>query len=267
MDERKRTPDDIRRVLPKDTVLVDLLEYQTTKSQAKAGEQEDESRLVAFIVRPDQPVEAVYLGLVEPIAADIARVAEELWHRPRRGETDPGVDLRRLVWDKLQPHLQGAKTVLISPDGVTAQFPWLALPGEKPDTYLIDDVAIAIVPVPRMLPELLARSALQRPAAAGCSFVAAGGRCRFRRRSGQAAGFCWPRTSWPLGAANRCIGNRCRARAMKWPPSRPRFKKQFEPDRTARTDRRGPPRAPCRTVAGNYQYLHFSTHGFFAPSE
>ena len=74
------------------------------------------------------------------------------------GKTDPAVDLRRLVWDKLQPHLQGVKIVLISPDGVTAQFPWLALPGEKPGTYLINDVAIAIVPVPRMLPEMFARS-------------------------------------------------------------------------------------------------------------
>ena len=85
-------------------------------------------------------------------------MAEEFRAGRAADKADPGADLRRLVWDKLQPHLQGAKTILISPDGVTARFPWPALPGEKPDTYLIEDVAIAIVPVPRMLPEMLARS-------------------------------------------------------------------------------------------------------------
>ena len=37
LDERKCTPDDIRRVLPQDTVLVDLLEYQNTKQDARRG--------------------------------------------------------------------------------------------------------------------------------------------------------------------------------------------------------------------------------------
>ena len=71
-------------------------------------------------------------------------------------DADPGVKLRELMWEKLQPQLHGAKTVLLSPDGATARFPWAALPGEKPDTYLVEEMAVDIVPIPRLLPELLA---------------------------------------------------------------------------------------------------------------
>src|SRR5581483_8701000 len=38
--------------------------------------------------------------------------------------------------------------VLISPDGALARLPWTALPGTRPGSYLIEDLSIAIVPVP-----------------------------------------------------------------------------------------------------------------------
>ena len=56
----------------------------------------------------------------------------------------------------MHPQLGDAQRVLISPDGATARFPWPALPGKEPGSYLIEQVAIAVVPVPRLLPELLA---------------------------------------------------------------------------------------------------------------
>jgi tetratricopeptide (TPR) repeat protein/CHAT domain-containing protein len=264
LDERKRTPDDIRRVLPKDTVLVDLLEYQTTKSQVKPGEREDESRLVAFIIRPDQPVEAVYLGLLEPIAKNIVE-----WRRTfgigRAGGTDPNIELRHLIWDKLQPHLQGAKTVLISPDGVTAQFPWLALPGEKPGTYLIDEVAIAIVPVPRLLPELLAPSApaIKQPQATSLLLV---GDVDFSADPGKP----------PESVGTNLVAARG-GRPLHWQPLpgtrdevaaiKATFQKQFGRISPEELTGAQATKNAVRMMAGNYQYLHFSTHGFFAPSE
>ncbi|MBC8115476.1 MAG: CHAT domain-containing protein [Candidatus Saccharimonas sp.] len=51
--------------------------------------------------------------------------------------------------------MQGVETILISPDGVLAQLPWDALPGEKPGTYLLEDLALAVIPVLQMLPSLL----------------------------------------------------------------------------------------------------------------
>ena len=42
------------------------------------------------------------------------------------------LELSRRVWEPLKPHLEGAATVLVAPDGVLAQFPLTALPGTGP---------------------------------------------------------------------------------------------------------------------------------------
>src|SRR5262249_25159332 len=51
------------------------------------------------------------------------------------------------------PHLKGAATVLISPDEALAQFPFAALPGSKPGTFLLEEIPLAVVPVPARLTE------------------------------------------------------------------------------------------------------------------
>jgi CHAT domain-containing protein len=56
--------------------------------------------------------------------------------------------LRSLLWRPIEKHLGGAKVVLISPDGALARLPFAALPGRKAGSYLIEDVALAILPTP-----------------------------------------------------------------------------------------------------------------------
>jgi tetratricopeptide (TPR) repeat protein len=268
LNERNRTPDDIRRVLPKDTVLVDFLEYGFFEPLSKPGENTSLSRLMAFIVRPDQPVEEVELGKVEPIAADIADWRRTLGAGRAAGKIDPGADLRRLVWDKLQPHLQGAKTVLISPDGVTARFPWLALPGEKPGTYLIDDVAIAIVPVPSMLPEMLARSNSDggqssqiTPSLLLVGDVDFGADPGKPSLESATAGLVAARGDQPLHWQS-LPGTRDEVAAIKTT-----FEKQFGHATPEELTGARATKSAVRSVAGSYQYLHISTHGFFAPPQ
>jgi CHAT domain-containing protein len=266
LNERKRTPDDIRRLLPRDTVLVDFLEYgffePRTKHQENATSQ---SRLMAFIVRPDQPVEEVELGRVEPIAADISDWRRTFGAGRVAERADPGADLRRLVWDKLQPHLQGAKTILISPDGVTARFPWMALPGEKPGTYLIDDVAIAVVPVPRMLPEMLARSNSGPGGQRAAPSLLLVGDVDFGADPGK---------SLPDLVSSNLVAARG-GQTLHWqslPGTRDEvaaimatFHKQFDNGTPEELTGALATKSAVRSAAGNYQYLHFSTHGFFAP--
>lgn len=67
--------------------------------------------------------------------------------------------LRRLVWEPLLPALAGAQTVLVSPDGALNHLSWAALPGKEPGTYLLEEVGLAVVPVPRLLPDLLSAAA------------------------------------------------------------------------------------------------------------
>ncbi len=67
-----------------------------------------------------------------------------------------GQALREQTWDPMAPYLDGCKTVLISPDGALTSFPWGALPGKEPAHFLLEDVAISLIPIPKMLPEMLA---------------------------------------------------------------------------------------------------------------
>ena len=134
------------------TMLVDLLEYTHCTPPGKTGTVAVfDARLVAFVVRR------------------INRSKESNSSRsPSRSppggySLDLGCDRRNsgrrtrcLVWDKLQPQLSGAKTVLISPDGATARGSLAGTARSEAGNYLIEDVGIAVVPIPRLLPELLA---------------------------------------------------------------------------------------------------------------
>jgi CHAT domain-containing protein len=153
----------VRDALPPDTALVDFVEYD---SPGSIGALFEGRRLAAFVVRAGRPVVRVELGPVEPVAAALAE-----WN-PAAPPTAKGgtaaSKLRGLVWQPLAAALAGAGPVLLSPDGVTARIPFPALPGTKPGTFLIEDVTLAAVAVPRALPELLARPA---PAGTGLLLV------------------------------------------------------------------------------------------------
>ena len=45
--------------------------------------------------------------------------------------------------------------MLISPDGSPQPLPFGALPGKTPGTYLIEERAFAVVPVPQLIPQLV----------------------------------------------------------------------------------------------------------------
>ena len=76
--------------------------------------------------------------------------------------------LGRLVWEPLRPHLDGARTVLVAPDGALVRFPFAALPGSRPGSYLVEDLAIGYVASGRQAAAALADAVgTRRPRAAG----------------------------------------------------------------------------------------------------
>ena len=159
------TPEVLRKSLPPGTALVDVLEYQhysfTSEPAAapQAGSPQKpvaaaERRLAAFVIRPDRPMERIEMGPAKPIERAI-----ESWRRNVKraaAQSDAGVKLRRLVWQPLESHLEGCRTILFSPDAALSRMPLHALPGREPGSFLIEDVAIVVVPVPQLLPEMLA---------------------------------------------------------------------------------------------------------------
>src|SRR6185437_1030987 len=121
---------------PAGSALVDFLEYRPSRvdpsrSAAANISMVREPRLAAFVVRAGWPVRRLDLGPAQPIADAVRRwraaVAPDEKAGPADG-TSSAEELRRLVWGPLRPHLEGARTVFVSPDGALTRFPLSALP-------------------------------------------------------------------------------------------------------------------------------------------
>jgi CHAT domain-containing protein/Tfp pilus assembly protein PilF len=147
--------EDLRAALSSDSVLVDFVEYHHYTPADKNSKTKTtlERRLLGFVVAPDRPVEIVLLGPMQPINEAI-----ETW-RVTFGMSAQGAAAARLLrerlWAPIEGKLQGAKIVLISPDGSLSRLPFGALPGKTPGSYLIEERTFAVVPVPQLIPQLV----------------------------------------------------------------------------------------------------------------
>src|SRR5262249_51643159 len=76
----------------------------------------------------------------------------------------PGPFLRKKLWEPLLPYVKDAGVVLLSPDGPLHRLPFAALPGARPGTVLLEEMPVAVMPVPRLLTDLLTRSKVKTAA-------------------------------------------------------------------------------------------------------
>jgi CHAT domain-containing protein len=131
--------------------------------RGKAGEKWTASYL-AFVLRPGQPVRRVELGPAQPIEDAIND-----WRRDvKAGKSSTAAAiLRKRVWEPLAEHLPAeVETVFLAPDGALTALPWVALPGSRPGTVLLEEpFTLALVPHGRFLLErLLAKESTDRDA-------------------------------------------------------------------------------------------------------
>jgi CHAT domain-containing protein len=250
--QRERlTPAQLQKALPKGAVLVDLLEYGHYKPGPGGKGLVAQRRLAAFVVRPDALVR-LDLGRADVVAEQIDRwrLAVRRGYRPDGRGNGPGERLRELLWEPLLPHLKGARTVLVSPDGATTRLPFAALPGSRPGSYLLEEIDLAVVPVPQLLPELLARAKAIGPA----SLLLVGDVYYGPAKS--------KRTGAVLGGWQALPGTRAEAAALAG-----LFRKHNP--KGALTALRGPGAdlPAVRAQVAKHSHLHLATHGFFAPPE
>jgi CHAT domain-containing protein/Tfp pilus assembly protein PilF len=255
-------PKQLQAALPPDAVLIDFLEYKHgSPAPGKKGGWQREQRLTAFVVRRDSLVR-VDLGAAGPLGEALQRWREALQRRVLTGgDARLAEEVRRLVWRPLEAHLKGARLVLVSPDGVLTRVPLAALPGSKKGRYLLEEVALAVVPVPQLLPELLGGGRGQPPGEPSLLLVgdvrydsAAAGATVADSRSAPRDG---ARLHWqPLE------GTRAEVAAIK-----DSFQRRFR--KAAVTDLREDEatEATVRREAPAHRYVHLATHGFFAPEE
>lgn len=147
----------LQAALPDGAALVDFYEIGVYEPSAeKPGGRAWRRALAAFVVRADGEVTMFDLGAVKPITGGI-----DVWRRGFGAGVDAenaGRWLREKLWAPLEEAIGDAELVLISPDGALGKLPFAALPGSKPDTYLIEDVALALVPVPQLIPVLMSEA-------------------------------------------------------------------------------------------------------------
>jgi CHAT domain-containing protein len=164
------TLEELQKALPTDSILVDLLQYtHASLVDAPNGKKRnDESRLVAFVIRRGQPVQLLNLGPTAPLSEAIDTWRKAFGMQP--GTSLPRVEgatagrlLRERIWEPLESSLQDAKLVLVSPDGALSKLPLGALPGKKQGKYLIEEYAIALVPAPQLIPQLLNEPDAKQP--------------------------------------------------------------------------------------------------------
>jgi len=150
-------PDEVAAALPAGTTLVDLIDY-THFIPPKHGEGKfrRERRLLAFVSRRGRSVTPVPLGAARPIGEAVATWRQALNDRRPDDLNHAATELGRRVWGPLRSHLVDAHTVLIAADGALMYFPFAALPGSKPASYLIEDVALGYVASGRSAIEALA---------------------------------------------------------------------------------------------------------------
>jgi CHAT domain-containing protein len=151
------TTEQLQNVLPAGTVLIDFRQYKRYQWAVVGGKPRPDfqQHLMAFVIRPDHEIRQIDLGAVQPVAEAVRTWRGTLGADPTAKQA--AAQLRRLLWDPLAGALADASTVLVSPDGVVAQFPFAVLPGRSSGRLLIQDVGLAVVPTPQYLPQLLAR--------------------------------------------------------------------------------------------------------------
>jgi tetratricopeptide (TPR) repeat protein/CHAT domain-containing protein len=272
---KKITLEDFVASLPADAALVDYLEFLYSEpSKTKTGQLDWRRSMLAFVVRPGEPVKMFNLGEVAPVTEAI-----DTWRLGYGMSSDAqqaGKRLRELIWQPLLPAIGDAKLVFISPDGALGRLPFAALPGEKVGSYLLEDHRLALVPVPQLLPALvddsgrkqLAKELLlvggvdydhQSTAAPPPTALASAGPWRpWHQRPEELV-----RAQTPNGRWNFLKGSEAEVAFIKdlyqRSTQRPRIAEQI-------VELRGPAatKAQFCALAPQCYILHISTHGFFA---
>jgi CHAT domain-containing protein len=154
--------EDLTAAIPADGALVDYLEFRYLElSKDTPGLLLYRTSYLAFVVRPGRGVQMFDLGESESIAEAID--AWRLSFGMSQSAEQAGAALRARLWAPLAAAIGDAKLILVSPDGALGKLPFAALPGSQPGTYLIDDVAVVMIPVPQLLPAMVSQTEAADP--------------------------------------------------------------------------------------------------------
>jgi CHAT domain-containing protein len=262
----------LQAAIPTQTALVDVLEYtHIAPPSAKKGPLHYEQRLVAFVVRSaaDTKKQAAVTRIELGPTRDVTRAVEG-WRQvavdpdlPRTNGLEFLQQLRALVWDKLEPALVSAQTILLLPDGPLCRFPLGALPGSKPDTYLIEERTLVVIPLPRLLRQLAASATTDRSPTVAESLLLVGD-VEYGGSPGRAdilASRSAPR-SQSLHSFRKLEHSAAEIASI-----RDSFEQRFDHGSVRFLRKEKATESAFREQAPKFRWLHLATHGFYDPPE
>jgi CHAT domain-containing protein len=255
----KVTPSDLQNLIASDTSLVDIFQY-SHQSSPKEGKRDliIEDRYAAWVIRKNKPIVRLELGSAEDINNLVFQWRSSLSTRkaPSEGPQDPALALREKVWLPIAKHLDGVKTVIISPDGALGTLPFTALPGEDIKKYLIEERNIAVVPFLQTLPDLLAKKENTGIA----SMLALGDVAYDVEAISPSSTSSLLAVRGEKGAKwNRLPGTKAEVLSIE-----NSFRKYFPSGSLVELNQNKASEQSVRESAPKSRYLHFATHGFFA---
>ena len=256
----KVTPADLQNLIAPDAALIDIFQYRhSSPSKEAKGGQVFEQRYAAWVIRKYMPIVRLELGSAEDINNLVFQWRSSLSTRksPSEGPQDPALALREKVWLPIAKHLEGAKTVIISPDGMLGTLPFTALPGEDIKKYLIEERNIAVVPFLQTLPELLAK----KESTVIASMLALGDVAYdVEAISPSSSTSILLAVRGEKGAKwNRLPGTKAEVLSIE-----NSFRKYFPSGSLVELNQNKASEQSVRESAPKSKYLHFATHGFFA---
>ena len=255
----KVTPSDLQNLVAADAALIDIFQYRhSSPSKEAKGGLVFEFRYAAWVIRKNKPIARLELGSAEDINNLVFQWRSSLSTRklPSEGPQDPAMALREKIWLPIAKHLDGAKTVIISPDGALGTLPFTALPGEDIKKYLIEERNIAVVPFLQTLPDLLAK----KESTGIASMLALGDVAYDVEATSQFNTSGLLAVRGEKGAKwNRLSGTKAEVLSIE-----NSFRKYFPSGSLVELNQNKASEQSVRESAPKSRYLHFATHGFFA---
>lgn len=271
-----------------DVVLVDFLEYERRiPTSAGSANPNGMRSFVAFVIRPTGPIRRIELGE----ASAIDRLVDDyrsLLQNPLGTNahiSSTAKTLREQLWDPIHEAIGQTSTVLVSPDGSLGKLPFVALPGVEVESYLIEDYALAILPVPQALAALLNYDEMPEVdgnvlVVGGVDYDNSGAEIRKKKRDP----FARRKRSVPVSPAEAQPSDQprvvTRASLAPWQPlsatslELSSIRDTYETVRSAAGASTSglstlrdssATEAAFREQAPKHRFLHIATHGFFAP--
>ncbi len=244
------SPSEVADALPPRSALLDVVVIRGYRPRSSGDAQVKDvlRRYVGFLIRPGSPPIRIDLGDADPIDMEVVALHEALRQGPTKG-ADPDASAARLatiVRAPLLPHLNEIDLLIVAGDDLMHRLPLGVLPGRRPGTHWVDEMAFSSVTTAQSLVSRRRRAPLDVSGALIVGDVDYG--TKTKAAGDGRASFSYPHLPGTATEARKVIGL---------------FKGYFPDAPMDYLDRKAADPTRLRELLPRRRYAHLATHGFF----